>query len=135
MKRGHLIIDPGGLTDRSKECWYRFQPLFGEIEEAVAWDGVAAIADISSRSELSVYSAFSPLDEGLGLLLRDAQGNEIWLTGCQAGANTYGSWGAAEVLRSAGFPAEQAELVKACRKLHLRKDHPRGPVEIVRYDR
>jgi hypothetical protein len=61
------------------------------------------------------------------LILRDRQGAEVWLGGCNCGYGGEGPSGSQEVLRASKFPERLVELIPPYRILHL--DKRRGVIE------
>jgi hypothetical protein len=119
-----LIDDRTGSTQDSIHYFQRHRGEFGEFIEAnvffLSEDMVESGFYEVSDSDTSRLDRFQMAKTG-SLVLRDAAGNELWLTGCLCGYRGEGVGGSMTVLKEAGFPSDLTELLPYYRVASLRK--------------
>lgn len=124
-------FDRGGITRRSIALFRESRGEFDAFVEAWAfkWEqdavehGFFQVHESGDQPEVHLHHTESP-----GLVLQDAVGHQLWLSGCSCGYGGEGPSGSQTVLREAGFSKDAIEAIPYYDVLHLRSDSPEPTV-------
>lgn len=112
-----------GITNDSLEFYKIYRPGFGPVNEAIV------IADDTDGIERG-YGPYGDRPSSPTLILRNLDGDEMWLSGCCCGYGGEGPSGTERILHAEGFHESLIGLVRTHGVLHVVRDSA-APIEAI----